>query len=155
MAQENLISFKLTAEEEAKVEEAIGTLHSILLPKLKTLTPEERHEMAKMGDKTIAFVQKSFDYCKQNPDLVPPFIDVKEFEIDLNAVSTLNKFYKTISPLSDSIYDSIMLSGSEVYAPALMFYSVMKNAKANKVQKASSIYDDLSVRFPGRPKKST
>jgi hypothetical protein len=31
----------------------------------------ERHELPKMGEKIIGFVEKAYDFAKQNPNLVP------------------------------------------------------------------------------------
>lgn len=43
--------------------------------------------MLKMGEKTVSFVQKSYDYSRENPDLVPPFLDIAEYEKDIQAVN--------------------------------------------------------------------
>jgi hypothetical protein len=36
------------------------------------LPPAERQGMPKMGEKTISFVEKAYDFARQNPNLVPP-----------------------------------------------------------------------------------
>jgi hypothetical protein len=48
---------------------------------------------------------------------------------------------------------TLALSGSEAYAGALIFYNTVKSAMKSKVPKAETIYNDLSTRFPGKPKK--
>ena len=47
----------------------------------------------------------------------------------------------------------MLLSGSDAYAAALLFYNSVKGAKKSNIAKAGSIYDDLAERFPGRPLK--
>ena len=84
MPQQNLVSVSFTDEETASLETALNTLNSVLLPKLKTMSADAKKELPKMGDKTLAFVQKAVEYCKANPDLVPPFVDVDEFDSDMN-----------------------------------------------------------------------
>jgi hypothetical protein len=37
-------------------------------------------------DQTVSFVQKTVEYCQQNPDLVPPFLNVDELSVDVQAV---------------------------------------------------------------------
>ena len=49
-----------------------------------------------MGDKSFAFVQKCLQYSKENPDLVPPFLDVAEFEKDVKATETLRSLHDSI-----------------------------------------------------------
>jgi hypothetical protein len=44
-----------------------------------------------MGDKTLAFVNKALEYSKQNPKVVPLFLDVTEFENDVQSVTNINK----------------------------------------------------------------
>jgi hypothetical protein len=36
-----------------------------------------------MGDKTASFVQKALEHCRQNPDLVPQFLNVDELAVDV------------------------------------------------------------------------
>lgn len=53
--------------------------------------PEERHELPKMGEKTVGFVQKTVEDCKENPELVPQFLDVTEPTSDVEAVELISK----------------------------------------------------------------
>ncbi|MDR2633734.1 MAG: hypothetical protein LBC51_08975 [Treponema sp.] len=55
-------------QAKAKVAEAMALLTSYVL----ALTPEERRMLPKMGEKTIGFVEKAFDFARQNAALVPP-----------------------------------------------------------------------------------
>jgi hypothetical protein len=38
--------------------------------------------MAKMGEKTLSFVEKAHEFAQQNPNLVPPFLDMAAFDTD-------------------------------------------------------------------------
>jgi hypothetical protein len=153
MSQTNLASIKIAEADLTEINACITTLHAKLLPYLKTLSPEDRMELPKMGDKTVSFVQKTLEYCRQNPDLVPPFLDVNELAVDIRACVTIRSLYEPLLQITDSLSDTMLLSGSEAYSAALMFYSVVKNAMKSKIQKAETIYSDLSNRFPGRVKK--
>ncbi len=42
-----------------EIRASIATLRGKLLPHLRTLSAQERVELPKMGDKTVAFVQKA------------------------------------------------------------------------------------------------
>jgi len=153
MSQKNRISLNIPESDLAEIRSCINTLQEKLLPHLAFLSPEERQEMLKMGDKTIGFVQKSLEYCRSNPDLVPPYIDLAELEVDVAAIEILRSLYQPISQFHDGLSDTMTLCGSESFATCLMFYGGVKNAKRQNVQKAGTIYNDLSVRFPGRPPK--
>jgi len=128
-------------------------LQEKLLPYLKSLSADERKELPKMGDKTIAFVQKALEYSGQNAEFVPSFLDVKEFENDMKAVELLRSIFNPLSQISDAVQDTLTLSGSDAYSAALIFYSAVKSAAKTNAPKSQSILNDLSSRFPGRSVK--
>ena len=78
---ENQISIIISEEALANINKAIATINENL-PDLINLTVDDRHQLPKMGDKTIAFVNKSFEYASQNPTIVPSFLDLTEFAKD-------------------------------------------------------------------------
>ncbi len=106
-----------------------------------------------MGDKTVAFVQKSLEYCQTNPDLVPPFVNVEELAVDVTAVETIRSIYQPMLQITNALSDTMAVSGSEALSACLMFYSSVKNATRSSNQKAETIYNDLADRFPGRSRK--
>jgi hypothetical protein len=152
MTQQNLISINIPEEDMALIEAAITTLKEKLLPYLKTLSTEESRQLPKVGDKSIAFVAKTLEYCKSNPELVPRFLDVKEFIADVRAMEILRLYYATLLQITDSLSDSIIMAGSDAYAAALMFYNTVQYAAKTKEPKAATIFEDLSNRFSGKKK---
>ncbi len=146
---------KIPDADMTAIKGAIDTLKAKLLPHLKTLSPDERRELPKMGDKTVTFVQKALDHCRECPDLVPQFLDVDGLESDVSAFENIRTLLQPIIQLTDALNDTMMLAGSEAYSAALVFYSSTKNAMKSKVPKAETVYNDLANRFPGRPKKSS
>ena len=155
MSQPNQISVVLDDATLTEVKAAIGVLRTKLVPLLKTLTVQDRRELPKLGDKTTAFVQKSFDYTAVHPDLVPGYLDCDAFRIDLEALKVLQSLERELAPVNDALADSVMLAGSEAYQAALVFYNNVKTAKKVNIGSAASVYDDLSDRFPGAPVKKS
>ena len=153
MAQQDLIAVNIPEADLADIKAAIATLAAKLKPHLQTLTTQERIELPKMGDKTVAFVQKALEYGQQNKDLVPSFLDLAALATDVKAVQSLRELAQGLNPITDALNDSMTLSGSEAYQGALVFYSNVKNAAKVKAPNAGTIYDDLSSRFPGAPAK--
>ena len=153
MSQQNLVSVNISSEEMTRIKSSVDELMKTLLPKLKTLKGDEKNELPKMGDKTYSFVQKACEHCAQNPDLVPQFLDLEEFKKDVSAFDELRGINARITQISDALNDTQMLTGSDAYSAALMFYNTVKTARKSNVAKAGTIYDDLSKRYPGRPSK--
>jgi hypothetical protein len=153
MTSSSKVSINISEADLAEINAGIQTLQNKLMPYLVTLSADERKELPKMGDKTVSFVQKTQEYCKQNPDLVPQFLDVDALNIDVEAYEQIRSMYQPLLQITDSLWDTMILTGSEAYSASLIFYNSVKNAAKSKVQTAETIYNDLSARFPGRSKK--
>jgi hypothetical protein len=149
MAQPNNISVVLDDATLTEVKAAIAVLRTKLVPYLKTLPAKDRHELPKLGDKTSEFVRKAYEYTGIHPDLVPGYLDRSEFKTDLDALVTLQNLERELAPVNDALGDSILLTGSEAYQAALLFYNSIKTAKKVNAGASASVYDDLSARFPG------
>ena len=150
---ENRVSIQISAEAQTNIATAIATIEQNL-PNLINLSNDERHGLSKMGDKSLSFVTKALEYSKQNPTVVPKFMDVNEFEIDLNAVTNLRKVLIPLHQLVEKLDDTAMLSGSEAFHAARIFYDAVTTAAKSNEPGMKTIYSDLKSRFPGRAKNS-
>lgn len=153
--KENQISEVVTPEQAAAAISSIEALKTALSHVLIiNLTNEERSDMRKMGDKTLAFVQKALEYAQQNPKLTPNFLDLAEAQKDYKLSSDLYVIEQKLLTSLRAVEDVTMVAGSEAYAGALMFYHSVKGAARSNEPGAQAIYDDLKKRYPGRTKKA-
>ena len=155
---QNLLAISIPPADLAK---ALGFFQqgaAVLAPYLKSLTPEERQQMLKMADKTVAFVTKTRDYAQNNPSFVPAFVDLQEFEQDVDVISGLTPLHQLLEGLALDTDSTMMLADSDAYATALTLYNNIKFLAKNNQPGAQAAYDDLSQRFPskggGRPAKA-
>jgi hypothetical protein len=81
----------------------INEVKTLLAPYIVALTPSERHELPKMGEKTISFVEKAFDFAQQNPNLVPPYLDMTAFGADREDFGSLRGEIRSRRPGFDSL----------------------------------------------------
>jgi hypothetical protein len=141
------------AAAQTKVDEALTALRPYLL----ALTPEERRELPKMGEKTIGFVEKAFDFARQNPNLLPAYFSADEFGVDFGVAHGLWTLLNTVQQLEQGVDDTEMVAGSEAYQAALVFYKAVKMAAAQDIPGAKAVYEELKTRFPGgkRPSGAT
>ena len=123
-------------------------LGALLQPYATPLTPGERHDLAKMGDKTLAFVEKAHELVKSNPNLRPPFLDVDEFGIDFADTVRLTPLLIALRQLTDTLDDIRLLAGSEAYDAARAFYKYVKVAAAENLPGAKAVHAALRERFP-------
>ena len=120
---------------------------------LVTLTKDEQGELFRIGDKSIAFINRSYEHIEQNPQLTPDYVNVEEMKVDIDAVETLRKVLNPINLVVSALNDSIMLSGSEANLPALAFYNYIKGAARMNVPGAKAIYEDLKKYFAKKSRK--
>ena len=155
MSQENQISTVIPAETLADIQAKLNALNASLSNYLLfNLTPSDRLELNKMGDKTIAFVQKSLEYAESNPTLVPAYLDITEAKKDFALTQEMNNILKQISTLQRAIEDTTMVAGSEAYNAALVFYNSVKGASRVNVPGSEAVYNDLQQRFAVKTKKA-
>lgn len=145
MAYQN-ISAELKDNEKQVILDLVREIES-KLPFLINLTPEERHNLPKMGDKTSAFVEKALELALQNPNLVPPYVNVEELRKDFELSNNLRDILNAIAILYEKLSDTYMAVGSEAYVAALAFYNSAKAAAKINVPGTDYIVDELGKRF--------
>lgn len=145
------VKYELAPERASDINKKTSELRT-LCDFTVVLTPEERSVLPIMGDKTVAFVEKSLDMAKSNPQLLPPYLDIPELERDLKLAKALNPIINDLEIILSNLKDTSLLAGSEAYSAALVFYNTVKAAQRTNVSGAETIYNELKERFPGRPK---
>ncbi|WP_136667857.1 hypothetical protein [Flavobacterium sp. H122] len=156
MATKNQISIEIPQNVIDAVKDKLQECKTALAPYLQGLTMEERLSLFKMGDKTVATVQKTKSYVETNPEFVPVYMDKTEFLKDEALVSTLSPIANLASQLSADVNDTIMLAGSEALQASMLYYGQVKEANNKGIVTAKPIYQDLSQRFvrPSRKKSA-
>lgn len=132
-----------------QVHDHITAAIQLLKPYTVTLTPHERQTMLKMGDKSLAFVEKTHDYAVDNPGLVPSYVDMAEFETDYRDARGLWGLFGLSTQLNESIDDTITAAGSDSFHSSLSIYNNVHAAAKDGVPGAQVVYDALKPRFPG------
>lgn len=153
MPSDNRVSAAIAPADKTAVMEAIQTIRT-KLPFLVNLTPAERKELPKLGDKTLAFDEKCAGYMAANPSLVPGFVSAAELTKDRTLRTDLHDIARELGQLLEGVEDTLMLASSEAYMADLSFYQSVRQAAQRGVVGADTIYSDLNRRFPGRPTKA-
>jgi hypothetical protein len=148
------VSIVIPPDVLAQVIDLQTQVKNLLAPYLVALTPDQRHDLPKMSDKTVTFVQKTLEYTNAYPQFAPAYLDVEALQVDVKAVDDLTSIEQLVENLSMQLNDSILMSGSEAYVAALTFYNSVKIAARRDVPSAKAIFDDLRVRFEQARKKA-
>ena len=154
MSTQNQISIEIPQTVIDDVTKKLQECKVALAPYLQGLTSEERMSLFKMGDKTVATVQKTKSYMDTNPEFIPSYMDKDEFLKDEKVVTQLNPIVNLAKQLASDTDDTVMLSGSEALQEAMMYYGQVKEAAAKGIPTAKPIYEDLRQRFSKKSKKT-
>lgn len=150
MSSDNRISVSISPETKAQVIAKIRELKS-LMPFLINLTLDERKDIVKLKDKSVAFDQKCASYMAARPELIPGFIDTAELTKDRALMADLADIFRELNMLNEGVEDTMSLAGSEAFMADLAFYQSVRQAAKRGVPGSDAIYYDLRLRFPGRP----
>lgn len=148
MPDNNRISATLSPTDKASILTKIDEIRA-LLPFLVSLTAEDREELPKLGDKTLAFDEKCASYMVGNPVLVPGFVSVAEVAKDRALRVPVLDVWRELGTLFQEVSDTATQLGSEIYVADLSFYASVRQAARQGVAGAETIYGDLKARFPG------
>lgn len=147
MATNNQISIVIPQELVDEVVRNMQKEYAKLKPFLQALTGDQKNSLFKMGDKTVATVQKVDKFVETNPEFVPGYMETEELRKDVQVVSQLSPVYAVAQQMASDLNDTIMLAGSEALKNALLYYGNVREAASKGVVSAKPIYDDLKPRF--------
>lgn len=148
---QNLISAELSETDQAAILTAIATIRE-KLPFLVGLTPTDRRALAKLGDKSHAFVQKSVEFASHNPGYLPGVFDLDEMRRDVELFEALYPVLMSLTHLQELVQDTYRIAGSDAYAAARVVY---KSAKAHgQGAGLDSLIDEMGRRFNQKARKS-
>ena len=144
---ENLNATAIPAAVLADALKKIREARTALAPYLHPLTPQQRQDMPKMGDKTLAFVTKMAEYAQSLPTLMPSYLDVPGLVIDATTSTDLLPVYQELDGFTTDVDSTRMVAGSEGYTGALTGYSALQGAAKNNQPGAQAAVTELAPRF--------
>ncbi|NJA06821.1 hypothetical protein HC024_13980 [Methylococcaceae bacterium WWC4] len=141
---QNLISISFTDNALAEIDAALSVLENHFSGFL-SLSPDERRNLAKMGDKTEAFCRQTLIVSSQNRQSLPPSLDMGEAVADLTALDQLRPRLHRLRELMTRGDDTDMALGSDIYSFCLDAYASLKIA--GKGAALETLREAMSVRF--------
>jgi hypothetical protein len=155
MALDNLISVQLSDEELSRLDSAMSEIESVFQGKAVNLTPHQRQQYGRVAYEMEVWVDKVDGYMRQNPQLVPTYIDMAEHTADLKAHRALNPRIDRLTAILQSLKDTNLLLGADILHNSQAYHRNLREAAKVNAVGASSIYADLKRQFPGPGSKAT
>ena len=141
---QNIISLELSDGQVAIALEALTELEGALSG-LISLDAEERRRLTKMGQKSEVFCRQALSVLAQNPQIVPPSLNLAEAQADLRALDRLRPVLDRLQRLAERGADTEIALGSDVMDLALEGYGLLKVSGKN--QGLDGLRKELSSRF--------
>lgn len=117
------------------------------LPFLVNLTPQERQGLPKMGSATQSFVSKALEIAANNPQFVPPYVDVDAMRRDYDLAVRLQGIEMQLASVLEKVADTNTAAGSEAFVTGLTLYNSLKAAAKVNVPGAKALVTELAERF--------
>lgn len=146
---QNLLSLTLTDEQLRAVDDALTALEASL-SSLISLTPEQRKALNRMGPKSENFCRQTLTVLEQNPQVLPPSVDLREAKADLAALEKLRPRLARLQRLAERADDTQDALGSDIMSFSLEGYALLRVAGKN--QGLDGLRRELSARFAKSPR---
>ncbi|MDR2907571.1 MAG: hypothetical protein LBU91_06255 [Bacteroidales bacterium] len=145
----------IPAEVLGEAQKRINEAAEALAPYIINMSAEERRTQLKLGDKSLAFAEKAFEYAESNPAFAPSYLDMDEYGVDMKDTTAMRVLLITLEQLQQGVADTMMAAGGDAYNHSLVYYNAVKQAADQNVPGAKAIHNELRERFPTlrRPKK--
>ncbi|PZF70761.1 hypothetical protein [Taibaiella soli] len=127
----------------------LNEVKALLAPYLQTLTAGERKKLLKMSNQSFGFVTKAVQYCQQNPQFIPGYIEFDKLNNDYGVMAAIRPLFETCTQLQSDLDDTAMRAGSDAFSQCLLYYYNVEMAAGKGEQVATPIMEDLTERFFG------
>ncbi len=145
---QNIISISFDDTALNTIDQALEALEGQLTG-LIDLSVEQRRALPKMGDKSEAFCRQTLNVLQQNPQLVPPSLDLAEAQRDLLALDALRSRSSRLRQLMGRVEDTELALGSDVMSVSLDGYALLKVLGKGSGLKA--LRKEMGARFAKKP----
>ena len=150
------LSGKHFTDEEMNI--SIGFLKQFeqsLRDVLVNISAAERRKYGRVNEQNRLFINKIFDFFKNNRELSSPDIDWSEFEKDYESRANLETVIMTLQNILDGLVNAKTLFDYDNYQAALDDYSYTMYKARTSIHGFENKYKEIKKFFPRSRKKKT
>jgi len=122
---QNLLSLDYSEADLAEIDGALAILEKHFA-KLPELSPDDRRQLNKMGDKSEPFCRQALIVLAQNTGALPPNFDLAEAQNDLAQLDALRPHLHRLEVLAARGADGEMALGSDIINACQDGYTLLK-----------------------------
>lgn len=143
----NRISITITDAQKATVKKATDDTTAAIQTFNVVIDKDTLKSLSKLGDNRIPCVEKVAQYAVSNPEFLPPYADVAEFNRDFQTFMDARELLRPMRQNTDNLEATMMVSGSEAWEFTRNYYKTVQYQARMGVPSAQTIYDDLRALF--------
>ncbi|MFC3715844.1 hypothetical protein ACFONC_06750 [Luteimonas soli] len=148
---QNMVSLMVSEEQASSATAAIAQLGQAL-PGLISLTPDDRKGLLYMGPRSEVFCEQVVRVLGQNPQIVPPRMDLAEALADMDALNRLRPIQDQLRQLQSRVDDTVTALGSDLMDFSLEGYAQLKLSGA--AEGLEELRREIGGRFSRRRRKA-
>ena len=111
------------------------------------ITMEEKAKLIKLSTTRQKFTEKANVLAMQNPEFLPPYLKLEDFQNDTNLIIELTKLQLRLEKISSKIDSTLSVTKHENFLNATSFYRSTKNAAQSGVPGSDSALIELADYF--------
>ena len=142
-----IVTVDIPAAVLQQLAELATQAEALAAPYLVPLTAEQRKKRLKMGDKSVAFVTKTFHFASATPAYAPAFVDVEGLGVNLATVAGLEPVAARFANLGYGLESTNMVASGSAQAAGLLIYNRVQEAADNNQPGAQPVYNELKTQF--------
>ncbi|MDR0412336.1 MAG: hypothetical protein LBH61_00835 [Dysgonamonadaceae bacterium] len=133
----------------------VNQAKSAFAPYENTLTPADRKRLVGIGYKNYGFIEQAYASAAANPKLVPSYLNVNSFKIDIDDFSRKRNLDELVKQFELLLSDSMFVASDKAYHDAVEYYNAVKEAARQRVSGAEAAYNALKDYFKRAKSSST
>ena len=147
MVPQSQTSVKFTEVELTEIQDLINQLEAKLKNKVVQLTVKENLKFGKVGIETEKWVSKIYKDCHNYPFLIPPFLNVTEWESQKKMMDCFIPSIQKLESITKEITETNRLVGYDFYQNSMTLYRNCRYLSEENVPGTKLIFDDWSTFF--------
>jgi hypothetical protein len=111
------------------------------------LSEAERRRLRGSGVRRYGFIDKTRDLAVDNPQFLPPYLDMDNFYTSIRQIEGLRDVAATLEQTLRIVNDNLLLAGDDAFRQALMYYNAVREAARRRVPGAQELFRVLELFF--------
>jgi hypothetical protein len=153
MLRNNRIFAIITTLMTTNVLSALAAMEVAIRPLLVNLTPKERNQRLKVGNKQFGLIMQLHRICELHPEFMPGIHSAAEFETKVRNLKELRKMQAALAVLEAAISDTLLVANDEALRISLDYYKGLKIAAKSNEPGAMELYQEVRANFTNVPKQ--